>query len=254
MAFIDQGTNYLQLPSGTTAQRPTGTAGYIRYNSTKQTIEFYTPALVDWVGFNEMYRRGDGTTSIAPAPSGYYIAQYYPSYSSGTYYIRPAGSTTVYSMYVDMSADGGGYDYYACTGCTATSYRTDTTGCPTGLDYAVPRTGNHWASMWSWKADPSYYQTMPGIYKTGAGGNYTACLMRNPSYYGTGCSDWRVADGGKWWLRDSTYSEPNGDYSAYGWLSNRATGQTDALDRTFNDAVGGASTGTNYLCSTNAKP
>lgn len=36
-------TGYIQLPVGTTAQRPTGSAGMMRYNSTTGKVEAYVP-------------------------------------------------------------------------------------------------------------------------------------------------------------------------------------------------------------------
>ena len=75
------------------------------------------------------------------------------------------------------------------------------------------------------------------------------CAMRNPTSYGSGCSDWKVPDGGRWWLRDSTYGEPNGDYDGNCWLSmyNHSAG-----DIQFNDGNCSYAT-TKYLCSTNDK-
>ena len=42
-----QTTNAIALPQGTTAQRPTGIAPYIRYNTTNTALEFYNGT--DWV-------------------------------------------------------------------------------------------------------------------------------------------------------------------------------------------------------------
>lgn len=41
MALELQFTDYFQLPVGTTAQRPTGQTGMLRYNSTTNTLEYY---------------------------------------------------------------------------------------------------------------------------------------------------------------------------------------------------------------------
>ena len=41
MALDLQFTDYIQLPVGTTAQRPTAQTGMMRYNSTTNTLEFY---------------------------------------------------------------------------------------------------------------------------------------------------------------------------------------------------------------------
>jgi len=41
MALDVQGTDYLKLPVGTTAQRPSPATGMLRYNSTTNTLEYY---------------------------------------------------------------------------------------------------------------------------------------------------------------------------------------------------------------------
>ena len=42
MALDVQGTDYLKLPVGTTAQRPvTPASGMLRYNSTTSSLEYY---------------------------------------------------------------------------------------------------------------------------------------------------------------------------------------------------------------------
>ena len=94
--------------------------------------------------------------------------------------------------------------------------------------------------------DTSYFATIPGVYKTSNGGNYTGCAMNS-----NGCSDWRVGDGGRWWLRGSNYSEPNGDYTANCWLVANLSGGSGNI--TFNDNDCAYST-SKYVCSTNDKP
>jgi hypothetical protein len=41
MALDLQFTDYIQLPVGTTAERPTGQTGMLRYNSTTTALEYY---------------------------------------------------------------------------------------------------------------------------------------------------------------------------------------------------------------------
>jgi hypothetical protein len=41
MALEIQNVDFLQYPAGTTAQRPTPSAGMMRYNSTTNTLEYY---------------------------------------------------------------------------------------------------------------------------------------------------------------------------------------------------------------------
>ena len=149
----------------------------------------------------------------------------------------------------DMSSEGGGYTYLAVDSGKTTSRSTDDNTCKDyGMDIFYPRS----KAQWTWvlaKFGAGYFATIPGVTKPGNGGNYTGCAMRNPTSYGSGCSDWKVPDGGRWWLRDSTYGEPNGDYDGNCWLSmyNHSAG-----DIQFNDGNCSYAT-TKYLCSTNDK-
>ena len=242
-------TGPLNLPVGNTAQRPANTTGTIRYNVDTFNLEYFAntsgATTGQWVSISAVK---NGLTASGAAVSGYQLKQDFPAFASGTYYIAPTGGTAV-SMYVDMTADGGGYDFYQCTGCSATSYNTDGGSCPTGTRHFHGRSVDHWAIIWN-RYGSGYATTCGGVYKTSGGGNYTGCIMRNPASYGSGCSDWRVNDGGKWWLRNSTTGEPNGDYNGNGWLS---CGGSAGSDIGLNDG-GAYSTGSNYICSTNAKP
>ena len=168
-------------------------------------------------------------------------------------------------MYIDVSEDGGGYDFYYTNSGPSVNYaNSSNAGSSLGLDMVYPRSKYHWramskaASYFDGGNHNSYFSTMYAIHKTGGGGNYTGCIMRSSAYGGNNCGDWRVNDNGKWWARDNTHSEPNGDYSGYGLLSmyggNRNANNLNALSNIgFNDA-GAYSTGSRYLLSTNAKP
>lgn len=140
--------------------------------------------------------------------------------TSGNYNIDPDlnASTATLSVYCDMATDGGGYTYYPVASGLATRQYTDNDSCKAvGLNMVIPRTKAHWLAMVA-RYDTSYFAAIPGIYNTVSSTSYTTCIMRDPTAYGSGCSGWRALDGGKWWLRDSTFSEPNGDYTAGGWL------------------------------------
>ena len=75
--------------------------------------------------------------------------------------------------------------------------------------------------------------------------------MRDPRYYGSGVPDWKVPDGGKWWLRDSAFTEPNGDYVYNAYLAIYSLNSSGSF--TFNDGNANANTGTTIICSTNVK-
>ncbi len=166
----------------------------------------------------------------------------------GNYWIKaPKGQ--VIQVACDMSSEGGGYTYFPVNaGKTTFKYTEDNSCKDYGMDIVMPRSNAQWTWMLA-KYDSSYFATIPGVYKTGDGGNYTGCAMRHPASYGGGCNDWQVGDGGRWWLRDSNYGEPNGDYQANCWLSMY---KFDPNDIQFNDGTCSYST-SKYLCSTNDK-
>jgi hypothetical protein len=254
-------TDAIALPKGTTAQRPTGAAGYMRYNTTLNSVEFYKASESIWVGLGLL----DGSSASNAAPSGQYIATNFPSFTSGYYWIKSSAMPTALKMYVDMTEESGGYDFYAFQGTgTAVSYITDThSGKALGLELVMPRSKYHWRAMRNYvtnvlgSSDYTYFANVAGIYRSTGSGSYTGYIMRNPTSYGSGAPDWRVLDGGRWWLRDTTYSEPNGDYTINGFLGDMARGSftsgTYALgDLLFNDGAT-YTTGAYYLVSTNAK-
>lgn len=252
------------------------------YSSTSTTFQLYASNSAGTYIITESTTAvaasmGDGSSALTAATSGYALKQAYPSKSSGYYWIKSASMPNALQMYVDMTLDGGGYDYYAITSGTAVSYSTSShSGTALGLDLIYPRSQNHWKSMYNFVSTvlsgslSSYFQT---TYKISASsksasvpagtwsspnlnGNYATYIMRDPTYYGSGAPDFKVPDNGRWWLRDSTFGEPNGDYFANGFLGLYAAGgvlNSDGSLSGFNDA-GTYSTGTTYLLSTNAKP
>ena len=207
-----------------------------------------------------------GSHPSYPAPSGYYLAQNYPTFGSGYYWIQSSAMPNPLLMYVDMSQEGGGYDFYPIEGGTSFSLYSDThSGTALGLDYVYPRSKNHWLAMSNFVKNTlgytganytRFFANVGKVYRTGGVGNYTSYPMRNPNYYGTGAPDWRVPDGGRWWLRDTAYSEPNGNYTLGGFLyfwQSHMLENYDLRDLLFDDAAA-QPTGGYYLVSTNAKP
>jgi hypothetical protein len=202
----------------------------------------------------------DGLTPCTAATSGYQLSQDFPLYESGWYWIKSTSMPNPLQMYVDMTEEGGGYDFYFITGGPSVSYVTDTNGgTPLGLDLVMPRSKYHWRAMQNAVklARPSgsfdnYFATSYGVYRNTDeyGGNFTNDVMNSSGSAGTA---WRVIDGGRWWLRDTAYSEPNGDYALNGLLSGGMYENWDLQDFNINDA-GAYATYNYYLVSTNAKP
>ena len=98
--------------------------------------------------------------------------------------------------------------------CKRTYRSTDDNTCKDfGMDMIIPRSKNHWEKLVN-RYGSSYFSTIPGISKPAGGGSYTNKAMNSD----TPNIDYQALDGGDWWLRDSTFSEPNGDYTANCWL------------------------------------
>ena len=225
-----------------------------------------------------------------PAESGYHLSQLSPNLPSGYYWIKSKNMPNALQMYVDMTEEGGGYDFLVITGgIPADRARDDSTvwgvgiegiegldangngaihsGIALGLDIIYPRSSQHWLAMYNFITNElsgnigTYFTSnMGAVHRNttvgNGSGNYTAVEMRSPSHYGTGAEDWKVPDGGRWWLSNVPYTEPNGDYAIYGFLGNRGI-PVPYVDQniTFNDLGNYTqTTGTTYLVSTNTKP
>jgi len=104
----------------------------------------------------------------------------------------------------------------------------------------------HWRMGWDTYGEGtmrSYHNGVGGVYKTGSHGRYTGCAMRSGS-----CSGWQAPDGKLWFVKNSGYSEPNGDY--HGWCVLDAYGWDRNDGMRFNDGWCGAWMGSSYFCGT----
>lgn len=206
----------------------------------------------------------DGSESNKAALSGWHLAQYSKQYglnlASGWYWIQSPKMPNPLQMYVNMTIEGGGYDFYRMTNATSVNYVNQNTGAEAlGLDMFYPRSREHWKAIYDFVVNVcgstilNDVKTPGKVYRdTNAITNYTGYLMRDPRYYVSGAPYWRVPDGGRWFIRDQSYSEPNGNYTLNGYLylwNNRlnADGTVE-----FDDA-GAQPTGTTIICSTNVK-
>lgn len=249
-----------------------GTTYYIRTFITVGSFTYYGPNVKFVTSI-----ANDGSSIAKAAVSGVQLRADFPALASGWYYIKSANMPNALEMYVDMTEDGGGYDFYLIKdGVSVSTVTENNAGTALGLDLVMPRSKGHWkamsnaviagiargASKVGSGTYASFFQTTYGVYRNtnaGNGGNsYTNKIMRHSDYGGTtNAADWRVKDGGKWWLRDGTHTEPNGDYSSNGLLGLQAGGYTfpnpyDYSNIGFNDG-GAYSTGQYYLVSTNTK-
>jgi len=93
------GTGALTLPSGTTAQQPTGVAGMFRFNETVGKMEFYNGTAWESIGgVNASQSAGSGTTTTS---GGYRIHTFT---SSGTLTVMSGGEVD----YLVVAGGGGG--------------------------------------------------------------------------------------------------------------------------------------------------
>lgn len=205
----------------------------------------------------------NGSTTATAALSGWHLAKYSKTYKlnlpSGLYWIRSPKMPNALQMYVDMTREEGGYDFYRLTTATTCNNVTQNTGASTlGLDLFYPRSKEHWAAIYNFVVNVSGstiandIKTVGAVHKTTTGGNYSTTIMRNSRYYITGTTDWRVPDDGKWFIKDTTYNEPNGNYTANAFLGLYSL-QSDGTVVGMNDEYDRYYTGTTIICSTNIK-
>lgn len=83
------GTDAIRIPGGTTAQRPTGVAGYVRFNSDSKMLEYYDGT--QWVPSN-----------VGQTPIGTIVPFAGPNLPAG--WLRCDGSTVSRTTYADLFA------------------------------------------------------------------------------------------------------------------------------------------------------
>ena len=252
---------HLDVPTWNNNTRPSSpNVGFLGYNSEEEALEIYNGTEWQSAGSAKL----DGSSPEKASTSGLQLVTDNPGLSNGLYWIKSGSMPNALQMYVDTTYDGGGYDFYATKGSgPSVSYITDNhAGVSLGLGMWEGRSRNCWLAATNAvnALDSgnfnSYWEGVGHVYKPNGGGNYTGCIMRSSYYGGNNCNDWRVATGNRWWIRDSTHSEPNGDYSGNGfqriYSGNRPSVGSVSTNMGFNDGWA-YSVGNYYLLSTNTK-
>lgn len=259
----DSSMGYIKFSSGW-RQHTSGSISIEHYTGLDQSrgdeAYYISHAKLEIVNASEL-NFGDGGSPDSPLESGKFGVEYGHCGSSGTYWIQSHSMPNPLQMYVDTTEDGGGYDFYPINGGgRSVNYNGQYhSGVDFGLDMFYGR------SKFAWRAAANYATIVNGgnwpnffvgcgaVFKNGGGGNYTSRIMRSSDYGGNNVGEWRVPDGGKWWLRDNTHSEPNGDYSDSGYLNMYGGSRNNLKNLSnigFNDG-GAYSIGSYYLLSTN---
>jgi hypothetical protein len=265
-----------------------------RFTSDSSADYFFVDELAGTHNFKVGTTKGglvipDGSTPAKAALSGQALATTNATFSlgltTGFYWIRTqaminAGFAAI-QMLVDFTQEGGGYDFFFVNGWGINTANIRDTNVAInssgqiipGLQLCAPRSKQWWIAAANavrlyrpGGAAADYFASTYGVWGINSGGNFTGQIMRHgPSYGGNSVSTstHRAIDNGRWWLRDSTFGEPNGDYTGgqtYGGYGFPGVylGQSEAAyngqDIGFNDGTAGYPLGAYYLISTNAKP
>jgi len=157
-------TGSLKIPAGTTAQRPTGVVGMIRYNTTLSVLEEYDGS--NWKAFSSSFTATGGTISS----SGGYT--YHTFTSSGTFSVTSGAKSISYLIV----AGGGGGGYNAGAGGGAGGYRTGTATVDAGTGgYTITiGAGGAGSTSEDGAADSGSNSSAFGITSTGGGGGTTS--------------------------------------------------------------------------------
>ena len=119
--------------------------------------------------------------------------------------------------------------------------------CAVGYKIWAPQSKSDWTTVYnSLGKNIKNYPTKPHLIvdvtrsSNGCGGCTKYAMKSGVSQQGS----WHTDDGAPWWLRDSKYNEPNGDYHANCYLH---VYKADPNDVQFNDLGCGYSS-SDYMC------
>jgi len=150
-------------------------------------------------------------------------------YSSKSYYCQPKTIPLVDTTPADGSPDGcacsmldlkGDYSAGAvlkCTNCLEINTIDSASSCPSGTKLFAPSSQEDWSTFFESGGEPLYdpHWVFDVTRPSNGCGGCTSYPMKSSEPMQ---SSWRTQDAQTWWLRDSTYSEPNGDYTANCYL------------------------------------
>lgn len=146
-----------------------------------------------------------------------------------------SGSCQAFALAGTSRSSGysGGGTLVKVTGGKRICGARDQNSCPTGFKIFAPQSKEDWQKACSFLPSPCTGTIAVDVTKSSNGGDGKKCTVC-PTMNSRRAGDWKTSDGAPWWLRDSPYSEPNGDYTANCFLS--VTVNANNLNGiTFND-------------------
>jgi len=148
------------------------------------------------------------------------------NYHSKSYYCQPlkidlqpnSGSpTSCKCTKIDLTSEYSAGLLVKCSECTTVYKSTQKNSCPTGMKIFSPSTRADWKTFLSsatplrapnWIVDVTRPQN-------GCGGCSRFAMKSTTAQQAT----WKTSDASPWWLRSTTFHEPNGDYKANCYLA-----------------------------------
>lgn len=212
-------SGFIQLPQGTTAQRPSGSAGEMRYNTTNSKVETYSGDLNDWSSIDNSGAVGTGGNAVYDINVDGTAYRVHVFTSNGTFTATRRGEIEYLMVGGGGAGSGNFYDDGGGGGAGGLIEGT-TTITPQNYSIDIGNGGN-------WPSNSGGNTTAFGLTALGGGGGGGHRWSGNPGgsggggtgYYGT---DGRTYAGGAATQPSSAsggYGNPGG-----GWDINEAGG------------------------------
>jgi hypothetical protein len=120
--IIDNATDSSKVAVGTEAQRPTGSSGYVRYNSDIDIVEAWSADNSSWVAIGKMEGKPNGSSADQAAVSAQYLIDESLQSNNGYYWITGEESHDPRQYYCDISGNEAGAGYMRIDSAWASYY------------------------------------------------------------------------------------------------------------------------------------
>jgi hypothetical protein len=127
---IDNSNDATKWAVGTEAQRPTGSAGHVRYNTDTDIIEAWSTSNSSWVALGKMEGKPNGSSADQAATSAQYLVDEQLQSNNGYYWITGEETHDPRQYYCDITGNEAGAGYMRVDSAWAQYYGGD--GCNSG--------------------------------------------------------------------------------------------------------------------------